>query len=114
MESTWEIPKSPKRTGRDGRTINTAKIGERPPAEPSPSVEASNGAERESRPGSVTRLANYWCQRIWSASSDIVACPVSAPDLAAVIRRSNDNHLKNHLEKTRDFLTAVLAETDVD
>jgi hypothetical protein len=39
---------------------------------------------------------------------------VSAADLAAAIRRGQDNNLRKHLEKTRDFLTAVLAEAIVD
>lgn len=114
LEATWEIPKSPKRTGRDGRTINTSKIGERSTAEASTDSDTANGADKEAPSDARASFASYWCQRVWSASSDIVECPVSAKDLAAVIRCSQDNNLKNHLEKTRDFLSAVLAETNVD
>lgn len=45
LEATWEIPKSPKRTGRDGRTTNTSKIGMRSAAEPSTPPNAPNGAD---------------------------------------------------------------------
>lgn len=114
LETTWEIPKSPKRTGSDGRTINTSKIGGQSTAERSARSTGASGTGPESPSDPRASLASYWCQRVWSASSDIVECPVSAKDLAAVIRRSNDNHLRKHLEKTRDFITAVLAEADVE
>jgi len=109
LEATREIPKSAKRAGGDGRTINTSKIGNRRASEPDGSVSAGP----QSLPDATESLARYWCQRLWSACSDIVECPVSETDLAAVVRRSNSNQLTDQLEKTRDFLTAVLAEASI-
>lgn len=126
LEATWEIPKSDKRSGRDGRTIDTSKIGSRKtrrktasaPAEMEDSgsipPQGDAGVAPESEITTRERLAHYWCQRLWSTTSDIVECPVSAKDIAAAIRRGGNNDFKKHLEKTRDFLTAVLAEADVD
>ncbi|MGB7762974.1 MAG: hypothetical protein WBL61_24280, partial [Bryobacteraceae bacterium] len=126
---TAEIPQSPKRKGRDGRTIKVTNIGKTAtqplpaaapdavqPAEPtgttcatdpSPSTEGAgaNGAEG---------MANYWCQRVWSAASEIAECPVSAKDLAAAMRRGNSNQLRKQLEKTRDVIAAVLADAGID
>lgn len=123
LEATREIPKSAKRAGGDGRMIDTSKIGNRraaqsAPGTPTPSAKAAepsgrSSASPQSLPDAADHLAIYWCQRVWSACSDIVECPVSATDLAAVVRRSNSNQLTDQLEKTRDFLTAVLAEASI-
>ena len=123
LEATREIPKSAQRAGGDGRTINTSKIGNRrasqpAPETPTPSAKATEpdgsvSAGPQSLPDATESLARYWCQRVWSASSDIAECPVSATDLADVVRRSNSNQLTDQLEKTRDFLTAVLAEASI-
>jgi hypothetical protein len=125
LESTWEIPKSAKRTGRDGRTISTSRIGNYQAAESATGTPVSThdidsaqpicdtGARPQSSSDAGDGLAHYWCQRVWSAASEIAECPVSATDLAAAIRRSNNNQLKERLEKTRDFLAAVLAETSI-
>ena len=118
---TAEIPQSPKRTGRDGRTIKVTNIGKTAsqpfpaaapdsvqPAEPtdatcatepSPSTEGAGGNAAEG-------MADYWCQRVLSAASDIAECPVPARDLAAAMRRSDNNQLRKQLEKTRDFIAA--------
>jgi hypothetical protein len=126
LEATWEIPKSPKRAGRDGRTITISKIGLRKEAQETAEAPTATGvtgaspqegdasASPESSTNTFNRLTADWCQRLWSASLGIVECPVSAKDLAAAIRRSNNNDFKNILEKTHDFLAAILAETDVD
>jgi hypothetical protein len=123
LEGTWEIPKSDKRTGGDGRMTNTAKIGRRRWSKPQTAIlpqpdqtvdpaqpEASASEGPESRPCAADRLASYWCVRLWSTTSDITECPVSPKDLAAAIRRGNNNQLIEHLEKTRDFIAAVLAD----
>jgi hypothetical protein len=132
---TAEIPQSPKRKGRDGRTIKVTNIGKTAsqpipaagpeavqPAEPiaatcathlSPSTECV-GTNADSCGDAAEGVANYWCQRVWSAASDIAECPVSAKDLAAALRRSNNNQLTKQLEKTRDFIAAVLAEAGID
>jgi predicted RNA-binding Zn-ribbon protein involved in translation (DUF1610 family) len=59
-------------------------------------------------------LAWEWCQRLHRASIEIAECPVTAKDLAAALRRSNSNQLTERLEKTRDFIAAVLAEAGLD
>ena len=119
----------PKRKGRDGRTIKITNIGKaasqpcpaaapesvqpaEPPdatcsTDPSPSIDGAGANAAEG-------MANYWCQRVWSAASEIAECPVSAKDLAAAMRRSNGNQLKKQLEKTRDVIAAVLAEAGLD
>ena len=123
LEGTWEIPKSAERTGADGRTTNTSKIGGRrrnkPKIRPTPSNDTVQTDEisetgMESLPCADGDLAAHWCRRLFSASEDITQCPVSAKDLAALLRRSNNTQFTNLLEKTRDFITAVLTEAGID
>ena len=127
LEGTWDIPKSDQRTGSDGRTTNTAKIGRRrwtkpktatPPQPDQPADPAQTdrnaGTTPESHPSAAEGFANFWCQRLWGLASDISECPVSAEHLAAAVLRSNSKQLRKQLEKTRDFIAAVLAEAGID
>jgi hypothetical protein len=126
---TAEIPQSPKRKGRDGRTIKVTNIGKTAsqpfpeatpdsvqPAEPTDATCATDPSPSTEGTGAnaAEGTANDWCQRVWSASSDIAECPVSAKDLAAAMRRSNSNQLRKQLEKTRDVIAAVLADAGLD
>lgn len=66
-------------------------------------------------PDASEDLAVECCQRVYRASLEIAECGVTAKDLAAAIRRSNSsNELKTQLERTRDFITSILAEAVID
>jgi transposase-like protein len=124
---TAEIPQSRKRRGRDGRTIDTSKIGSNTkpsasvqpaasttaePAEGDPSkTPAPVGACPDTDDGTTGRAAWSWCQRIHLATFEITNCPMNAKELAAAIRSSDSRgRLLHQLEKTRDYIAAILAE----
>jgi hypothetical protein len=127
---TAEIPQSTKRTGLDGRTIDVTNIGEADaaplaglPAESadgaaaaeSPPSAARAGERPNARAAAAERAIWKWCQRVQRAAAQIAKCPVTAKNLAVAIRRSpNSNDLITQLEKTRDFIAAVLAEAGND
>lgn len=121
---TAEIPQSPKRKGRDGRTINVTNIGksathnqtEPAPQQPQPpDCGDQPSADRSTTAELGDDLAWTWCQRLERASVEIAMCPVSARDLAETIRRrGSDGQLTKQLEKTRDFITAVLAQNGIE
>ena len=54
MESTSEIPRSPRRIGRDGRTINVEAAGTRPQSPPSAPVPPESQTPAEDSPGPVS------------------------------------------------------------
>ena len=59
--------------------------------------------------------ARGWFQRVHRAAMVISDCPFTAEDLAEIIRRSESSaQLTKQLEKTRDFIAAVLAEAGID
>jgi hypothetical protein len=132
---TAEIPQSPKRRGRDGRTIKVTNIGKsagNAQSAAGPEAAQSEAAIDEACAGNPSTpaecadtnavlcadaaeaVANDWCQRVWRTCLQISECPVSAKDLASAIRRSNNNQLKKQLEKTHEFITAILAEASLD
>ncbi|HEU0141970.1 MAG TPA: ParB N-terminal domain-containing protein, partial [Bryobacteraceae bacterium] len=107
------------RQGRDGRAIDVSKIGKRrtkpaPPARPmnAPAPAAEPGkATPTSEPDSGDRLASEWIAHLCHACAEIAGCPITAKELAALIRRGNSSKeiLKN-LESTDEFIRSVLAE----
>ncbi|MCC6363119.1 MAG: ParB N-terminal domain-containing protein [Bryobacterales bacterium] len=128
---TAEIPQSTKRKGRDGRTINTSKIGSKTtrsaPAKAPASAIAEPGDDNpsqtdrsvdgtpESDDGTTARAAWTWCKRIHLTTFEITQCLMKPNDLAAAIRNSDSRErLIHQLEKTRDYLSAILAETVAD
>ena len=56
MESTKEIPKSPTRKGKDGRTIDTSNIGKKP----KPPEEAGPACSWEVAPTTTCRCSTIW------------------------------------------------------
>jgi hypothetical protein len=125
---TAEFPQSKRRRGRDGRTINTSKIGKTKRAQPEAAAadiatEAPADVPAVPTPAAVTEEAEEipcrvewsWCQRLHLASTEFTTCPVSTKDLATAIRKNDSSdQLKTQLEKTRDFINAILADAGTD
>lgn len=130
LEGTGEIPQSGHRTGRDGRSMNVEGIRRRSPAKRSaPSSAKTDGATSASpdHPADTADSSEHatsapqtdapaepdllWeIERVYRASVEIEACGMSAKDLAAAIGRSNrSDQITKQLEKTNEFIAAVLA-----
>ncbi len=101
---------------RNGKTyeLDTTKIGQSRKGVTQP---ASANAESQAAPpqsGLAIEISD-WITRIHRACTEIAGCSLTAKNLASGIRSSNSNgQLKKQLEKTREFITAVLAEADID
>jgi hypothetical protein len=103
---------------RNGKTyeMDTAKIGGKGRRKGEPSAPLTSGLESApSQANPAPDVISDWIVRIGHACADMADCPFTAQDLAKNIRhRSTDNQLTKHLEKTREFITAVLAEAGID
>lgn len=133
LEGTGEIPQSGHRTGRDGRTTNVEGIRRRsrpnrgaPLARSSGATDATSdqpvdAAETAEHATSATPKSvsaeqdqSWEIDRVYRASVEIEACGMAARDLAAAIGRSDrSDQIKKQLEKTNEFIAAVLAEAAI-
>jgi hypothetical protein len=134
LEGTGEIPQSDQRTGRDGRSMNVGGIRRRrTPKRGAPSPEkADEGAcattehpadgVETTEPALATPQTDLpadedrsWeVESVYRAAVEIAACGMTANDLAAAIGRSNrSDQITKQLEKTNEFIAAVLAEAAI-
>lgn len=134
LEGTGEIPQSDHRTGRDGRNMNVEGIRRRstPKRRASPPAKADGAtcatsdrpvdAAESTEPAvsapqtdlSAEPDLSWDIERVYRASVEIEACGMSAKDLAAAIGRSSrSDQITKQLEKTNEFIAAVLAEAAI-
>lgn len=134
LEGTGEIPQSDQRTGRDGRSMNVEGIRRRrTPKRGAPSPEKADEATfatsdhpvdaAESTESTVSTLQtdlpavedrSWELENVYRAAVEIEACGMTAKDLAAAIGRSNrSDQITKQLEKTNEFIAAVLAEAAI-
>jgi transposase-like protein/uncharacterized ParB-like nuclease family protein len=114
LESSLKIAKIESRTAtRNGVSyqINTTKIGRRPTRQPEVASPAATDSVAGAQSDDPDRGIAEWTLRVCRACGEIAACPVTAQDLAASIRRGNSSEqLKQQLETTNELIATVLAD----
>jgi hypothetical protein len=134
LEGTGEIPQSDQRTGRDGRSMNVGGIRRRrTPKRGAPSPEKADEAacETTEHPADAVETTepagaapqtdlpadedrSWEVENVYRAAVEISACGMTANHLAAAIGRSNrSDQITKQLEKTNEFIAAVLAEAAI-